>query len=422
MAEESDPVALKEEGNAKFKAGKYREAIDAYSKAIALDSSQHLAYSNRSAAYLKVSEAEKALADAEECVKLSPSWPKGYNRQAAALQALKRFQEALAACDAGLAMGGEDATLRKMKTEVTDGLFCTKLLGKWHGTVSDEMGGYEQELEFSEDKKITVSVLGNVVDGIYSVRTTYRPHEMDLMVSPPGAPPQPPALYICKLDAEGLHLCVGVNPAIPMRPTSFSGPGYVLMKAGAIPDDDASDVAGLSPLEKLRKCSEGILQFLPLERPEQPTEYDTPEEFARKMRVHVDIKKAMHTLEKRFGQTMPDDIMKAVMMNDFAPSLDGLKDTKEFQELAKEVARRGLNQAAPPPPPGPSPPVSDPPKAKAPLQQEKAAPPTKPPPKTEGEKASGGGLSSSSTALVVGSAVAIAAVAAVAIVLSRKKR
>lgn len=51
------------------------------------------ARSNRSAALLKLSKASKALADAEECIKLRPEWEKGFFRKAAALEVMDKLQE-----------------------------------------------------------------------------------------------------------------------------------------------------------------------------------------------------------------------------------------------------------------------------------------------------------------------------------------
>lgn len=51
-------------------------------------------FSNRSAAYLSKKDAENALSDAEQCIKLNTSWAKGYSRKGAALHALRRYDEA----------------------------------------------------------------------------------------------------------------------------------------------------------------------------------------------------------------------------------------------------------------------------------------------------------------------------------------
>ena len=59
---------LKDQGNKAFAAKDYDNAIDLFSKAIALDSKNHVLWSNRSAARAGKREWEAALTDAEEVI------------------------------------------------------------------------------------------------------------------------------------------------------------------------------------------------------------------------------------------------------------------------------------------------------------------------------------------------------------------
>lgn len=52
-----------------------------------------LHHSNRSAALLKLNKLAKALADAEECVKLDPSWDKGWMRKGMVLESQGQLQQ-----------------------------------------------------------------------------------------------------------------------------------------------------------------------------------------------------------------------------------------------------------------------------------------------------------------------------------------
>lgn len=108
----------KERGNRAFAAGRFSEAASSFSEAIALHarepaapSNVHVYHSNRSATYLKLGDAPRALADAELCVALKPDWPKGYSRQGAALYQLGRFADAQRAYQAGLARDGANPAL-----------------------------------------------------------------------------------------------------------------------------------------------------------------------------------------------------------------------------------------------------------------------------------------------------------------------
>ncbi|KAL6451221.1 LOW QUALITY PROTEIN: STI1 Heat shock protein STI1 [Candida maltosa Xu316] len=75
----------KAEGNKYFAAKEFEKAIDAFTKAIeASPEPNHVLYSNRSASYASLKNFTQAYEDAEQTVKISPSWAKGYNRLATA--------------------------------------------------------------------------------------------------------------------------------------------------------------------------------------------------------------------------------------------------------------------------------------------------------------------------------------------------
>lgn len=67
---------LKEKGNDCVRAGNYAEAILHYSHAIKLDSTSPQLYSNRSFAFLKLQQYYYALEDANESIRLDPTWAK----------------------------------------------------------------------------------------------------------------------------------------------------------------------------------------------------------------------------------------------------------------------------------------------------------------------------------------------------------
>jgi len=62
----SDASALKDLGNKAFAAKDYDKAIDLFSQAITQDPTNHVLYSNRSAAKAGKRDWDSALADAEE--------------------------------------------------------------------------------------------------------------------------------------------------------------------------------------------------------------------------------------------------------------------------------------------------------------------------------------------------------------------
>ncbi|VEU44721.1 unnamed protein product [Pseudo-nitzschia multistriata] len=106
-------------GNAALQAKKFSEAIANYSKAIDLDGSNHVYFSNRSAAYLSKGDGNNALEDANSCIALNPEFTKGYSRKGAALHALKRYNDSIAAYNEGLEKFPNDPALKKGLADVT---------------------------------------------------------------------------------------------------------------------------------------------------------------------------------------------------------------------------------------------------------------------------------------------------------------
>ena len=87
---------FKQQGNDAFRQKNFKEAIEYFTKAIqASETPSHVLYSNRSACYTSLHEYIDALKDAEECVKINPTWAKGYNRVGAAEFGLGQYEESI---------------------------------------------------------------------------------------------------------------------------------------------------------------------------------------------------------------------------------------------------------------------------------------------------------------------------------------
>lgn len=71
---------LKAEGNALMSAKKYDEAIASYTKAITLDATNPIYFSNRAAAYASKSDFLSAVGDAEQALQVDPTFVKAYHR------------------------------------------------------------------------------------------------------------------------------------------------------------------------------------------------------------------------------------------------------------------------------------------------------------------------------------------------------
>jgi len=102
---------FKDEGNADFAAAKWLDALGKFTRAIEMDPTDHVFFSNRSATNLKLLRTRDAVSDAMECVRIKSSWPKGYSRLGAALLADMQPTEAQAAYQQGLKLEPAGAAL-----------------------------------------------------------------------------------------------------------------------------------------------------------------------------------------------------------------------------------------------------------------------------------------------------------------------
>ena len=64
------------QSNTACQSGDFERAVALYSEAIQLDPANHILYSNRSAAHIKMGQFTKALQDAIKAKELNPEWPK----------------------------------------------------------------------------------------------------------------------------------------------------------------------------------------------------------------------------------------------------------------------------------------------------------------------------------------------------------
>ncbi|KAK1295638.1 putative serine/threonine-protein kinase [Acorus calamus] len=104
-------LEAKSRGDDAFRRKDYLAAVDAYTQAIDLDPNEATLLSNRSLCWMRLGQAEQALADAKSCRDLRPDWAKACYREGAALRLLQRFDEAANAFYEGVELEPENKEL-----------------------------------------------------------------------------------------------------------------------------------------------------------------------------------------------------------------------------------------------------------------------------------------------------------------------
>ncbi|WRX18233.1 Tetratricopeptide repeat 1 - like 7 [Theobroma cacao] len=102
----------KAKGNAAFSSGDFNTAIKHFTEAINLAPTNHVLYSNRSAACASLHQYDAALSDAKKTVDLKPDWSKGYSRLGAAHLGLHQYQDAVSAYKKGLEIDPSNEALK----------------------------------------------------------------------------------------------------------------------------------------------------------------------------------------------------------------------------------------------------------------------------------------------------------------------
>lgn len=85
------------------------DTSDKFTQAIAIEPSNHILYSNRSAAYASKKDYQQALEDAEKVTEIKPDWAKGWGRKGAAMHGLGDLLGAHDAYEEGLKLDPNNA-------------------------------------------------------------------------------------------------------------------------------------------------------------------------------------------------------------------------------------------------------------------------------------------------------------------------
>ncbi|KAK6777672.1 hypothetical protein RDI58_024390 [Solanum bulbocastanum] len=107
----------KELGNECFKQKKFNEAIDCYSRSIAL-SPTAVSYANRAMAYLKIKRFQEAENDCTEALNLDDRYIKAYSRRSTSRKELGKLKESIEDAEFALSLEPQNPEIKKQYGEV----------------------------------------------------------------------------------------------------------------------------------------------------------------------------------------------------------------------------------------------------------------------------------------------------------------
>ena len=103
-----------------FKSENYERAVKHLTVALSLDEKSHVLYSNRCTAYIALEQYERAMEDADECVRLQPTWAKGYLRRGSVYFRKGELERAERVLKEGLELDpGNDALKKELEAVMT---------------------------------------------------------------------------------------------------------------------------------------------------------------------------------------------------------------------------------------------------------------------------------------------------------------
>ncbi|TVY94243.1 Heat shock protein sti1-like protein [Lachnellula willkommii] len=132
---------LKALGNKAIAEKNFDEAIEKFTEAIEIEPTNHILYSNRSAAFASKKDYQNALNDANKVTEIKPDWAKGWGRKGAAQHGLGDLVAAHDAYEEGLKLDPNNAQNKSGLASVNRAIEAEAKEGNLDGVTGDPLGG-----------------------------------------------------------------------------------------------------------------------------------------------------------------------------------------------------------------------------------------------------------------------------------------
>ncbi|KAL8061534.1 hypothetical protein ABFX02_02G092200 [Erythranthe guttata] len=158
-----DANSEKELGNEFFKQKKFTEAIDCYSRSIALSPSA-VAYANRAMAYIKIRRFQEAENDCTEALNLDDRYIKAYSRRSTARKELSKLKESMDDAEFALRLEPQNQEIKKQFAE-SKSLLEKAILKKVSGALTGSVEGAQPgKSEVDKNNNVQKPLSGRVTE------------------------------------------------------------------------------------------------------------------------------------------------------------------------------------------------------------------------------------------------------------------
>lgn len=113
LVDSNNYEAIKKRGNDLFKAKKFGEAVEWYTRAIEANRDEAIPYSNRAICFIYLGQYFDAIEDCDRAIKLDPTSVKAYYRLALAQKELSRYDRAYENFEKVLSLDGSNIPAKK---------------------------------------------------------------------------------------------------------------------------------------------------------------------------------------------------------------------------------------------------------------------------------------------------------------------
>ncbi|KAF3019235.1 Hsp90 cochaperone [Neopestalotiopsis sp. 37M] len=264
---------LKALGNKAIAEKKFDEAVDAFTKAIEIDGSNHVLYSNRSAAYASKKDWTNALKDAEKTTEIKPDWPRGWGRKGAALHGSGDLLGAHDAYEEGLKHDPSNAGLKSSLASVKTAM--EREAG------ADPLGGMGNMFK---DPQLMTKLMNNPKTSGYFSDPSFIAKVQQLQQNPQMTPD----LFSDPRMMQVLGVAMGVD--LDMRAPGDMPPGTVPTGSGGREAEEDVEMPDARPASNPTPPKKE-----PTPEPEPEAEVDEEELAKKKAKEDADKEKALGT-------------------------------------------------------------------------------------------------------------------------------